>query len=190
MTLPVIAENKLFAAVFAKLMGVRSPACSCFASSSWTIPLWEICLILPPRIDYMELCNTGSFATFPGSQPHRESSIKPSRRVLLLWTNVKGEVGNLLGLGISNRDITESFPTFKHTVSCTKTPCEIWRYLNSILLVTCGCLREMHIYVCIFLSWSTELELIGFSPIYIHITSLSQPYANLCMVWRRIRRSW
>jgi hypothetical protein len=114
-------------------MTVRSPACSCLARSSWTIPLWEICLILPPRTDYMELCNTGSFATFPGSQPHRERSIQPSRRVLLLWTNVKGEVGNLLGFlltlvlrGISNRDITESFPTFKHTVSCTKTPCEIW----------------------------------------------------------------
>ncbi len=71
----MIAGNKLFAAVFAKLMTVRSPA-----RSSWTIPLWEICLILLPRIDYMELCNTGSFATLPGSQPHRESSIKPSRR--------------------------------------------------------------------------------------------------------------
>jgi hypothetical protein len=93
----LLVGNKLFATVFAKLMTIRSPACSCLGRSSWTIPLWEICLILPPRIDYMELCNTGSFATFPGSQPHRESSIKPSRRVPLVWTNVRGEVGNLLG---------------------------------------------------------------------------------------------
>ncbi len=80
---------------------------------------------------------------------------------------------------ICNRDITESFPTFKHTVSCTKTPCEIWRYLESILLVHMW-LPERNAYTyVIFLIWSTELELIGFSPIYIYITSLSQPSCKL-----------
>ncbi len=116
----------------------------------WFLPLWEICPTLPPRVDLQRNCLTGfNCAThgvlqhsFPGwSQPHRERvqlCLLLSRRVL--WTNVKGKlVGNfflkhlsgetkfspltLFLRGISNRDNWKSIPIFKHTGSCTKTPC-------------------------------------------------------------------
>jgi hypothetical protein len=85
-----------------------------------------------------ELCNTAwSFATFPRSLPHRDSSC---RRVL--WTNAKGEVakfslvGKHLGIGdpgffpftlvlreISTRDKLRVLPHCTHEV-VTKTPCD------------------------------------------------------------------
>jgi hypothetical protein len=62
------------------------------------IPLWKKISnftsknTLKTLVSNKELCNTGSFPTSPGSLPHEESSIMPSRRVLR--TNVKGEAGN------------------------------------------------------------------------------------------------